>query len=292
MLLDPAGGQLGLGEGRAAGHEPVERQGRLDAADLGLVERPAEARDRRSAVPGVDHDLGDQVVVLGRDPVAGLDPGVDTDARAGRHHPAPDPAGRRGEVAGRVLGRDPDLDRVPCRLGRPRGGGERLVGQRPPGRQPELLADDVEPRHQLRDAMLDLEPGVDLEELEGAVGAAQELGGRGVLETGRGRDPDRHRVEVAALVRRQPGRRRFLDQLLVTPLERAVALADGHHPPRGIAQQLDLDVAGRDDLALEIDRPVTERRGRLAGSIGKGGRQIRGRRRPAASRGRRRRPRP
>ena len=54
-----------VGEGRAAGHEPVERQGRLDAADLGLVERPAETGDRRSAVPGVDQDLGDQVVVLG-----------------------------------------------------------------------------------------------------------------------------------------------------------------------------------------------------------------------------------
>ena len=62
----------------------------------------------------------------------------------------------------------------------------------------------------------------------------------------------------------------------MTPLERAVTFADGHHPPRGIAQQLDLDVARRDDLTLQIDGAVTECRGRLPGSVGEGGRQIRG----------------
>ena len=76
-------------------------------------------------------------------------------------------------------------------------------------------------------------------------GAAQELGGRGILETGRGRDPDRHRVEVAPLVGGQAGRRRLLDQLLVTPLERAVALPDGDDLPGRVAEQLDLDVARR-----------------------------------------------
>ena len=192
--------------GALPGHEPVERQRRLDPGDLGLVEGASKPRDRRGPVAGVDHDLGDEVVVLGRDPVAGLDAGVDPDARTGRHDPATDPAGCRRELARRVLRRDPDLDRVAGRLGGPSGRGERLGRQRPPGGQPELLPDDVETGHQLGHPVLDLEPGVDLEEVERAVRRAEELGGRGVLQAGRGRDPDRHRVQLPALGRRSdPG---------------------------------------------------------------------------------------
>ena len=91
--------------------------------------------------------------------------GVDPDAGTGRHHPAPDPAGRRAEVARRILGGDPDLDRVPGRVGGPVGGGQRIGRQRPARGQPELLADDVEAGHELGHAVLDLEPGVDLEEV-------------------------------------------------------------------------------------------------------------------------------
>ena len=49
--------------------------------DLGLVERPAEAVDGGVPIPGVDHDLGDEVVVVGRDPVAGPETRVDPHAR-------------------------------------------------------------------------------------------------------------------------------------------------------------------------------------------------------------------
>ena len=120
VLVDPAGREVAGPERRVAGHEAVERQRRLDAADLGLVERPAQPVDRRVAVAGVDHDLGDQVVVLGRHAVARLDRRVDPDARAGRHRPAADPARRRREVAAGILGGDAHLDRVARRASRPR----------------------------------------------------------------------------------------------------------------------------------------------------------------------------
>ena len=88
---------------------------------------------------------------------------------------------------------------------RPRRGRERRLRQRAPGGQVELLADDVEAADELGHAVLDLEPRVDLEEPERAVRSAEELGGRGVAQTGRGRDPDRQLVEVAT-GRRSSGR--------------------------------------------------------------------------------------
>ena len=104
-----------------------------------------EPVDRRVAVAGVDHDLGDQVVVVGRHAVARLDGRVDPDARARRHDPAADPARRRREVARRILGGDADLDRV-ARRGRPpaRPAASAASDSGRPAARSELLADDVE----------------------------------------------------------------------------------------------------------------------------------------------------
>ena len=57
---------------------------------LDLVECTPQAGDRRVAVGRLDHELGEQRVVVGRYPLALLDAGVDADARAGRHAPATD----------------------------------------------------------------------------------------------------------------------------------------------------------------------------------------------------------
>ena len=151
-------------------------------------------------------------------------------------------------------------------------GGQDGIGQRSSGSQPELFPDDVEAGHQLRDPMLDLEPGVDLEEIGRPVGCPQELGRGRVLESGGGRDPDRPVVQVAPFVGRQAGRRRLLDQLLVTSLERAISLADGDDASCHVAQQLDLDMSGGPDDALQVDRPVTER----GQGLGRSGGQRRG----------------
>ena len=51
--------------------------------------------------------------------------------------------------------------------------------QRLAGRDPDLLGDEVEPGHHLGDRVLDLEPGVHLEEEEVAV-LVEELDGAGV----------------------------------------------------------------------------------------------------------------
>src|SRR4051812_45987565 len=126
-----------------AGDESVEREGRLDAGNLGLVEGATQPVDGGKSISGMDHHLGDKVVVVGRDEVVLPHPGVDTDARAFWHHPAPDPTRAWGEVSRWILSRQPDLDRMARRFRRTVRGRQDSVRQGSPGRYSELLRDDV-----------------------------------------------------------------------------------------------------------------------------------------------------
>src|SRR5258707_15813830 len=89
----------------------------------------------------------------------------------------------------------------------------------------QLLAHDVDPGAHLGHRMLDLQPRVELDEVEAAVRAEQELEGAGVSvadRTARTLGCGLHRF---ARLRRQRRGRRLFDQLLVTALDRALALA-------------------------------------------------------------------
>ena len=229
----------------------------------------------------MDHDLGHQVVVVGGHAVALPHPGVDPHPGTLRHDPVADPSRSRREIARRILGGETHLDGVTGGCGGAVGGSLDGVRQWTTCRQVELLADDVESGNELGHAMLDLQSGVDFEEPRRAVRCPQELRRGGVLETGRGRDPDRAVVQIAPFVRRQARRRRLLDELLVAPLERTVPLADGDDVARRVTEQLHLDVPGRPDDALQVDRTVAECGERLGRSGGQRGRQI-GRRRDKA----------
>src|SRR6202012_2073872 len=95
----------------------------------------------------------------------------------GRQLPRPDRAGGGQEVAGRVLGVDPELDRVT-----PGGGG--VVADRLAVGDAEHLPDQIQPGDFLADRVLDLEPGVDLQEADRAVLADQKLTRPGAPVTG------------------------------------------------------------------------------------------------------------
>ena len=151
-----------------------------------------------------------------------------------------------------------------------------------PGGQPELLVDDVEAGDELGDAVLDLEPRVDLEEVEGPVAASRRNSAVAAFRSpAGGRDPDRQVVEVAPLVGVRPGAgasstsfwwRRWSEQSR-SPMATTA--------PGRVAQELDLDVARRPDLALEVDRAVAERRRRLGRPGRQRGRQVGGASHPA-----------
>ena len=129
---------------------------------------------------------------------------------------------------------------------------ERLAG----GDQ-DLLADDVDAGDHLGHAVLDLDPGVHLEEevlladlhpLDRAGAAVADRGG-GV--GGDLADPLAHLgVDVRA--------GRLLDHLLVAALDRAVALAEVDHVAVRVGEHLDLDVARVLEVALDVDAVVGE----------------------------------
>ena len=95
----------------------------------------------------------------------------------------------------------------------------------------EHLPDQVDPGDLLADRVLDLQPGVDLEEADGAVLPDEELAGARADVAGQAQDVLGGPVEDSGLLRRQERRRRLLDQLLVPALQRAVPGRDHHHVP-------------------------------------------------------------
>ena len=107
--------------------------------------------------------------------------------------------------------------------------------------------------------MLDLEPRVHLEkgELAGA-GIEHELDrARGAIRAGAS-ERDRGVGECPPRGRREQRRGCLLDELLVSPLERAVAFAERDHLAGPVAEDLHLYVAGGRDALLEEARGVTE----------------------------------
>ncbi len=153
--------------------------------------------------------------------------------------------------------------------------------QRMAGGDPQLLGDEIQVGHEFGHAVLHLQSRIDLEEPEPAIRIEQELGRRRVVQARRASGPNREVVERRALVVGQTRRRRFLEQLLVAALDRAVAFAERDQRAVAVAQQLDLDVASRADLALQVDRPVAEGGQRFGGACGQRGRQLRRGRDPA-----------
>ena len=170
-----------------------------------------------------------------------------------------DPPRHRQEVAGRILGVDADLDCVSPSL--------RAAGRRQafPCGDLQLLADDVDAGYELAHGVLDLEPRVQLDEVEGAVGTEQELERPRVAVVDRAGGALGRVLQLPPSLVVERGRRRLLDQLLVPALDRAFALAEREHAALPVGEDLDLDVPGRDDRLLEIESRLAESSLRLGG---------------------------
>ncbi len=267
--------RLGRDEGRQAVDEPrvevsrddrrvcqeraQERDVRVDAQQHGLGEGGVEPRERVGAVGAEGDDLRDHgVVVCGHDR-AGLDRGIRP--RIGRRRPREHGARRRQEPSLGTLGVDPRLDRMP------REAHVRLTErQRRSGCDPHLLLDEVDARHEFGDGMLDLQPCVHLdeEELVGPVAGHEELdcSGAPIVDGCRGRAGSGAQAFPGRRV--DDGRRRLLHDLLVSTLERALALAEVDDVPVGVGEHLHLDMARALDEPFEQQRVVAERGGRDA----------------------------
>ena len=110
------------------------------------------------------------------------------------------------------------------------------------GRYQQLLPDQIGAGDHLGHAVLDLKPGVHLDEVEPIVLVDEELDGSGARVPDRLRQRDRrlrHRLTRRGVERR---RGRLLDQLLAAPLKRTLALVQVDHVAPMVADHLDLHV--------------------------------------------------
>ncbi len=145
--------------------------------------------------------------------------------------------------------------------------------QRRPARHLDLRPHQVEPGDPLGDRMLDLQPGVHLQEVELAGAVEQELHRAGVGVADRRRGPHRRLAHAPPQLRRDHRRRRLLDHLLVAPLQRALALAERHQLAVLVAEDLDLDVPRPLEELLDVDPVVGEAGARLGARRPVGGGQ-------------------
>ena len=164
MRVDEAGVERAGRDLRAAHQRAQEGEIGLRPDHDGVVELPVEHAQRLGAGRRMDDELGDHRVVERRHAVAGGDARIDPhslEALLAAEAHRQDPAGRRQEVVLRVLGVDARLDRRAA-------AGDFVLRerQRLARGDAELPLDEIEPGHRLGDRMLDLQPGVHLEEVE------------------------------------------------------------------------------------------------------------------------------
>ncbi len=140
------------------------------------------------------------------------------------------------------------------------------IGERQglPVRDLEHLQNQVDAADFLGHRVLDLQPGVDLQERHSAVLADQELAGASAGVAGFAQDCLRRLPKHGLLLAGQERRWRLLDQLLVPPLQRAVPGGDDHDVAVLIGQALGLDVPGPVEVALDEALAAPERCDSLA----------------------------
>jgi hypothetical protein len=127
----------------------------------------------------------------------------------------------------------------------------------------QLQFDEIEPGDRFGNGMLDLQAGIHFHEIEFAFCVEQKLERAGALISNRLHRGDRDRPHPRPQFRRHRRRRRFLDQFLMPPLHRAIALPEMDGMAEGVADHLDFDVARIENRALQNDGRIAERALRL-----------------------------
>ena len=142
---------------------------------------------------------------------------------------------------------------------------KRLLGERQgvPRGDRQLQAHQVEPGHQLGHAVLDLEPGVHLQEVV-AVVVDEELHRAHALVPDRGGRSHRRLPHALADLQGHQDGRRLLHHFLVASLHRALSVEQVGDGATAVADHLYLHVARRRQKALQEHLVRTEGGGRLA----------------------------
>src|SRR6266566_3459487 len=133
----------------------------------------------------------------------------------------------------------------------------------------ELQSDQIESGCLLCDRVLDLDPAVQLEE-EKVAAFEQELDSAEAPVVDRVGECHGRCADSLPQAGIEGRRRRLFEHLLVAPLNRALTFAERKDVSVTVGEELDLDVAGALEVALEKDGFVAERRLRFAARRGDG----------------------
>ncbi len=239
---------------------------RAHPPDAELAQRPVHPLDRHFRRLGAGRHLGQQAVVEPGDDGAGIGgAAVEPDAGARGRAVGADPAVIGNEVVLRILGRHPALQGMAVQ--------RHIVLRRTARRLDDTLAlgdhdlraHDVDAGHFFRYRMLDLHARVYLDEIELAlVHIHQEFDRARAFVVDVRAQLLAEVADLLALRFRQIGGGGALDDLLVAPLDRAVALPQVIDVALLVAEDLHLDVPRAQDHLLEIALAVAECRLRLA----------------------------
>ena len=184
---------------------------------------------------------------------SGLKADIVTDAVAHGGLEGREVAGRRQIAARGVLGVETTLNGVT-------GEGDLVLDEteRSTGGDAQLQLDQVEAGDQLGDAVLDLQAGVDLQEVEVPGCVEKELGRAGVGIAGSAGETEGSGRHAAAQFGGQTGGGALLNDLLMTALDGAVTLAEVQRGAVGVGDDLHFDVAPADDRAFQEEGAVAE----------------------------------
>ena len=170
---------------------------------------------------------------------------------------------------------DPKLDGIAARC-RNGGGRQAQIGKALPSGHTQLQGDQIKAGDRFGHRMLDLQAWIGLDKGEGvwaiwiSIGIDQKLEGPQTA-VGAGLGHAQGGVyQPLAQRRRQAGAGRDLDQLLMLTLERTFAFAKGQNHVT-VADDLNLNVPGPADQALDIEPAITK------GGLGLGGAALKGR---------------
>ena len=134
------------------------------------------------------------------------------------------------------------------------------VRQFPALRNLNLQPDQVQPGHHLRDRMLHLNPRIDLNEIEIAGRRQQKFHRAGIGITDLARQRYCRICHAALDFRRDRRRRALFNDLLMPPLDRAIALIKMHHVAVMIAKNLHFNVARAFNIFLHQQMRRRQRR--------------------------------
>ena len=199
------------------------------------------------------HQLGNQRIIIRRNCSLLISGGINTHSRPpGRMKRGNFP--RRGSEFLRMLRVDAALDVVPAMHHLPL----QYILHLRARRDHNLAFDQIHVGHHLRDRMLHLYARIHLDEMQLLVLVHQKFDRACVPVAHRAQRLAEHISDFVPQLHADLQRRRFLQQLLMPPLNGAFALSQAHHVAMLVGKNLEFDVPGMLHVFFHVEIPIAE----------------------------------